>query len=107
MIQETKTNKTKDEKTMVHSKNTQLIDNVFHAEDAQELIMDLLNAKINFHKLKNFSANIRFGKDDLESKNRAEVLENERIELLDFFADAKADKKTIRIHSTIQFSILD
>jgi uncharacterized protein with von Willebrand factor type A (vWA) domain len=53
-----------------------LINGEFSTEDARELLIDLFSRKTNFHEIKNFSANERFGKDDPIHMNRIDCLTN-------------------------------
>ncbi|MBU2019710.1 MAG: hypothetical protein KJ941_08700 [Bacteroidetes bacterium] len=92
---------------MDQTKSTQLINSTFDSAEAKELVMDLLNTKINFHKLKNFSSNVRFGRDDQYSLKRAAHLELEQLELLRFLEEAYTKNLTIEINSSIHLKIID
>lgn len=48
-------------------KNTEtftLIDRHFSYDDAEETLLEMFSSKINYHKIKNWSSQERFGKDD-------------------------------------------
>ncbi len=44
-----------------------LIDGIFNAKDAKEILLTLIEQKIKFHELKNFSCEIRTGIKDVNS----------------------------------------
>lgn len=67
----------------------QLIDGNFSAQDAQEVLMDLINHKIRFHQLRNISWEERFGEPNQHSQKRLKELMKDRDRLsavLDFAA---------------------
>ena len=54
-----------------------LIEGEFTPQDAKEVLTNLYSSKINFHQMKNFSANERFGKnDELASKKIPKLKES-------------------------------
>ena len=84
-----------------------LIKGTFAPEDAKEILMELLNSKINFHNLKNWSSKERFGKPDSFSTQKLEYLNEARENLKIFLAEAINQKKNITINSTIEIKIED
>jgi hypothetical protein len=83
-----------------------LIDGVFSTEDAKDILMNIFSAKINFHQLKNFSSQERYGKDEDTARKRIPKLKNEIEKSLEIIAEAKAKSKRLVISSeiNIQFS---
>ncbi|OYU80637.1 MAG: hypothetical protein CFE23_07890 [Flavobacterium sp. BFFFF1] len=61
-------------------KNIKLIDGVFSAEDAREVIGSLLQFKITFHEKKNFSNEIRTGTGDHHSVLRIQELKTMQLD---------------------------
>jgi predicted S18 family serine protease len=49
---------------MTKSENFKLIEGTFSYDEANEIIKNIFNAKIQFHELKNFSSKERLGKED-------------------------------------------
>ena len=82
-----------------------LIDGRFTAEDARELLMDLFSKKANFHEVRNFSANERFGKDDPHHLQRIDVLTRNMEQINAFFGELLAKGKQVRIHSVVNIEV--
>ncbi len=81
-----------------------LINNQFELEEAKNLLMQLIQDKINFHVSKNFSHQERFGKDDDLSKTRIDELKIEKENLKAQFEKASSDYSKIEINTTIFLS---
>ena len=84
-----------------------LIDGHFTAEDARELLMDLFSKKANFHEVRNFSANERFGKDDPVHVNRIAALTNSMQQLNELFREIEGSDKKLVIRSVVSISVTD
>ena len=69
--------------------------------------MDILSSKINFHCLKNWSSQERFGKDDDIAQKRIPALRNEMKKLEGILAEAKAKNKTLKVKSDINITLLE
>lgn len=82
-----------------------LIDGHFTAEDARELLMDLFSKKANFHEVRNFSANERFGKDDPHHLHRIDVLTRNMEQIKSFCHELQANGKQVRIHSVVNIEV--
>lgn len=89
-------------------KEIQLVKGVFSVLDANEIIMSLINEKINFNKLKrlqiwegNHSSNTDF------IDKRIEELENEKIVLREILKKAKESGYQVEINGLLEISILD
>lgn len=89
------------------SLNLQLIEGNFTHEEAKELLFSLFTSKINFHQIKNFSAQERFGKDDLIAVERIPKLKEEMNKLENFIQNAPNQNKKMVISATITLSFLD
>lgn len=85
-------------------KEFKLIYGSFTSEEAREVLLGLLDFKIQFHSQKVFSNDIRFGADDVKSKKRIEELEKVKKELKEYF-DINYDKDSIvRINSSVNIT---
>ena len=78
-----------------------LIRGEFEADEAREVLLYLIDGKIQFHKKRIFSDRVRFGKENIDSKNRIKELETMREQILAIITDAP-----IAIHSQINLEIL-
>jgi hypothetical protein len=86
----------------------QLVDGVFTVSEASDVVLSLLNEKINFHKLQRLSlcegletANTKFPDE------RITELEHEKSVAKEFFAEARAKGITIKIDGILKISIND
>lgn len=55
-----------------------LVNSLFSKEEATELILGLIDYKIDVHSRKNFSNQVKFGEEDEDSKYRLEKLTSAR-----------------------------
>jgi hypothetical protein len=78
-----------------------LIDGNFTAQEAREILLKIYSDKIQFHEMRNFSAQERFGKPDLHSSMRISELQAAKEEIKRELASV--DPETfVRINSTIE-----
>lgn len=99
--------KTENQKnTSTHQATYDLIRGTFSAEEAKEIIHHMIRKKINFHEVRNFSKEIRFGQKDEQSAKRIKELQS-TIEHLDkLLEEGKNNNQTIRIASTISIELI-
>ena len=83
------------------------IEGKFDASDAKDILMNIFSTKIQYHKLKNFSSQIRFGKEDELAQNRIEELKKEIEKLSKVLSEAKSKDKKLVITSEISLSLLE
>ncbi len=83
------------------------IEGVFSHEDAEEILMNLFKSKINFHNIKNWSSQERFGKDDAFSQKRLPELRSDVEKLKAFLNQAKDQGKRLVISSEIKLVFTD
>jgi hypothetical protein len=83
------------------------IEGVFSHEDAEEILMNMYKSKINFHNIKNWSSQERFGKDDAFSQKRLPELRQDLERLKAFLTQAKAQDKGLIINSEIKLTFTD
>ena len=91
-------------------KNTEkltLIDGIFSHVEAKEILSNIFSSKINFHNIKNWSSQERFGKDDEIAQKRIPALRNEMKKLEEILLEAKAKNKKLMVTSEIKISILE
>ncbi len=80
------------------------IEGKFSPEEAKEVLVDLLNHKINFHSLKNFSSEERFGKPVEGSQKRIEELKESREKIIVLIKQAVDKNTNLRIESYINIA---
>jgi hypothetical protein len=83
-----------------------LIKGDFIPDEALEIINHLLVEKVNFHKGRSFSSELRFGFKDKASLLRIEELNFCRNGLLNMINVAKKNGKILKIDSTIIIQIV-
>lgn len=81
-----------------------LIDGEFTPSEAKKMLLDLINAKINFHNLDGFSNHIRFNAALSNHQSRVEQLSQTResIKFLTELADSNNMKLKINSEVTIE-----
>ncbi|HCL06651.1 MAG TPA: hypothetical protein DHW64_12150 [Chitinophagaceae bacterium] len=78
-----------------------LINGVFTPDEAKEVLLTLLNHKINFHRMRNFSSEERFGKPDPVSAKRLPALYESREQVLSILNDATTSGYKLEIESLV------
>ncbi len=86
--------------------NFKLIDGEFSAEEAQKVLLSLVNYKIDFHNLIAFSNHIRFNNDIEGSKKRIEELTKTREEIAELTKKAAVEGYHFAIRSTISLELV-
>jgi hypothetical protein len=90
---------------MKNESQHKLIEGIFDPNEAKTLLNSLINNKISFHSLEDFSSQIRFNKDTYHSKKRIEEL-NKMKALIDVVINqAEAGKHTLEIDCIIKISV--
>jgi len=92
---------------MTEKEPYKLIDGVFAASEAREVLSELLNFKINFHHMKNFSSEERFQKPDQHSNERLQDLKNTRAQLMALIEQAEEKNLKVKIDSKIFVELID
>ncbi|MFM6926550.1 MAG: hypothetical protein ACKOU7_13670 [Ferruginibacter sp.] len=77
------------------------IEGIFSPDEAKEILMNMIKSKINFHNIKNWSSNERFGKDDETAKRRIPELKKDLEKLETILAEAKTLNKKLIVDSEI------
>jgi hypothetical protein len=84
-----------------------LIDGEFSPEDAKEILIDLINKKIQFHSLKSHENWERFGQVDDFSIGRIQALESAREKIIDMSKFSFPNDYKLKIKSTIEIDGLN
>ncbi len=92
---------------MKNNESLTLIEGKFLNEEASEILTNIFMTKIRFHEAKNFSSQIRFGKDDAIAQERIPHLKEEFKKLQEILSVAKAENKKLVISSEINISLSD
>ncbi|MBK8623167.1 MAG: hypothetical protein IPN79_15765 [Saprospiraceae bacterium] len=87
--------------------NFSLIDGIFSAEDGKDILMHLLNHKIQFHQRKNMSAYERTCENDTHSTKRLAELHEVISNLYPLLRTAIEEGKSLRIESRVHISIIE
>ena len=93
----------------VHMSTTQkiqLVEGEFTVSEASDVVLSLLNEKINFHKLQRLS--LSEGSDSANTNypdGRITELQHEKSVAKEFFAEARGKGKTIKIDGILNISI--
>lgn len=86
---------------MTTTENVTLINGVFTPDEAKEVLLTLLNHKINFHRMRNFSSEERYGKPDPVSEKRLSELYESRDQVLSLLTNATASGYKLEIESLV------
>jgi len=79
---------------------TKLIEGIFSPIKAKNLLLDLFNYKVDFHKNEKLSNHLRFGTDREQSEKRIKELMLEKKQLLEWF-DSLDDTEILAINCNI------
>jgi len=83
-----------------------LVKGEFSPDEASEILVDLFSKKINFHEVKSFSEQIRFGTEDVKGLKRIKELKIARNSAIELIAEANKSGKSLRIYSTISIELI-
>ena len=87
--------------------SVKFIKGVFSPDEAKEVLLNLITHKINFHSLKNFSSEERFGKSIEGSQKRIAELRESKEKIVNLVEFAIKENKNIDIVSTIEITLCD
>jgi hypothetical protein len=86
----------------------QLVKGDFTPSEASDVIMSLIEEKINFHqkqRLQNWEQNHKSNSDEIDK--RINQLENEKQAIKDFISDARNQKSNLNINGILEITIVD
>ena len=92
---------------MKNKKKLTFIEGDFTYDEAKEILINIFSSKINFHTMKNWSSQERFGKDDEIAQKRIPALKNEMKKIEGILSEAKAKNKKLLVSSDIKISLLE
>ena len=87
--------------------NFKLIDGVFDYEQASEVLLSLIDRKINFHKLESFGHEIRCGEVLAQSQQRITDLTKCYSEIQDLIKSNATENQRFNIKATIQITPME
>lgn len=87
--------------------NYKLIDGVFSPCEAKKMLLDLINTKINYHNLDDFSNHIRFNASLTYSENRTEQLSHTRESIKQLIELANNSNMKLKISSEIAIELIE
>nr|WP_314839880.1 hypothetical protein [uncultured Flavobacterium sp.] len=82
-----------------------LVEGQFEPTEAGKVLFSLINSKINYHNLEQFSNEIRFNQDHLHSKRRRETLQEASDYIKELINEADAKNMELRINGVIQIEM--
>lgn len=82
-----------------------LIEGQFSSTEAQEVLLNIFSTKIQFHELKDFSSQERFGKPDEIAQKRIPELKKEVEKLMQILSEANTGQKHLVVCSEITISL--
>ncbi len=84
-----------------------IIKGEFLPSEAKSILMNILNNKIKFHEMRNFSSVERYGKADDNAVKSIARLENISVEVEKILADAEASNKRLSILAELNIQIIE
>lgn len=85
----------------IEKQTFELIKGDFTPDEAKEILFNLLNKKINFHKDRNWSSQERLGQPDNHSLERIKVLTASKTAILEMIEDVKKQGTSLRVNASI------
>ncbi len=84
-----------------------LLKGYFTAEEAREVLVSLLHAKIHFHEMKNFSSQERFGCNDKVATERIQELKESLRRVQELVARAAGSNKKVKVTSMVDIEFTE
>ncbi len=82
-----------------------LVSGVFSPDEANTMLMSLLEDKINFHKRNIWSHRERFGKGDVSSENRIRELRQTKADISKLLDSAALEGAPLAIRCNIEIAV--
>lgn len=86
-------------------KQIEIIKGTYSPEEAKEILFNIINAKIDFHNMRNVSSQIRYNHPDANSQKRIKELNNSYVQLQEMIAEATEANQHLTINSTIELTL--
>jgi len=96
-----------DQLLMKKNETLTIIDENFTSDEAKDVIMNLFSSKLNYHQIKNWSSQEKFGKNDVIAQEKIPALKNEMKRFEEILLEAKANNKKLVISSEINIELLE
>jgi hypothetical protein len=90
---------------MKKTETIKLLKGKFSPGDAKEILITLITHKINFHQMKNFSLEERFGKPEKRSEKRITELKKSRDRAREIIDAAIENGYSLHIDSSIKIKL--
>ncbi len=87
--------------------NISLINSSFSAKEAKQVLVSLLDYKIQFHHRKILSSYEKYGTEDEYSKNRIVQLKEERAKVEELLDNSDFENCTIALESEVSIKVLE
>ncbi|HQW56124.1 MAG TPA: hypothetical protein PK076_08355 [Saprospiraceae bacterium] len=87
--------------------NLTLIEGEFSVDEAKGILINIFSSKINYHHLKNWSSQERFGKYDITAQKRIPALIIEMKKLEDILSQYKHINNKLVVKSEISISMYE
>ncbi|MCK6617258.1 MAG: hypothetical protein L6Q51_06415 [Cyclobacteriaceae bacterium] len=87
--------------------SVKLIDGYFSAEEARDILLNLITSKINFHEVKNFASLEKTGKPDITALHRLPELREERKKIIAAVEYSIQNGYAFKITSAIRIELMD
>lgn len=95
-------------KVEMQEQTVQLVKGAFTPSQALDIVMSLINQKINYHKLQGMQLwEQNHNYDEMPVNNRIDELEAQRAAAAAFIANARATGKQLQINGIIEMIITD
>ncbi len=89
---------------MKNTKELTLMNGNYSSDEAREILFNLFSNKINFHQMKNFSSQERFGKESKTALKRITQLKKSMLVASKIIDKAKKNNETLEILSEIKIT---
>lgn len=86
-------------------KSYRLIGGVFHPDQANQLLMTLIQDKLSFHQRNNWSRRERFGESDAVGTKRMGELRQTKADLAALIAEARTEGMELTINCNIEITL--
>jgi len=96
-----------DQLLMKKNETLTIIDENFTSDEAKDVIMNLFSSKLNYHQIKNWSSQEKFGTNDEIAQEKIPALKNEMKRFEEILLEAKANNKKLVISSEINIELLE
>lgn len=100
-----KSKKINKRKKQLKTESVKLIEGTFDVYEARDILIGILNHKINFHNLKNLTSTERLGHLNEQSVIRLGELNKDRDKIVSLLDFARENDLDIQVHSTIEIHL--